>query len=227
MTKLNPTAFYNETGRQHFGVNYGIAPPEKDIVFQAVSKINPKGTVVELACGDARVMKGLLKSGFDIHGYDASQTMLNMAVERNIPRERLTLLDIYKTPLPFSDNTVDVTFCSRTLSYLHDPIPAIKELLRVTKPGHHVLIDFFHEQEAVKPKETKPTHGNNLSGNTLYMSTYSFSAKTLIAKAREDFEITRIDVLENSKGSPIQDAKRPELKRLPDGYVFLQLQKAM
>lgn len=39
------------------------------------------------------------------------------------------------TALPFKDHTFDVSFTNAVLWTLSDPIPALKELIRVTKPG--------------------------------------------------------------------------------------------
>jgi len=42
--------------------------------------------------------------------------------------------------LPFSDNTFDVAHASQLLAHLHDPVLAIKEMMRVVKPGGKVAL---------------------------------------------------------------------------------------
>lgn len=224
---LPPIEFYDRVAHQHFGDKYGNYPAENDLCFQTIARIKPTGKIVELGCGDARVLKGLLKAGFDIHGFDASEAMLDIAAESGVSKDRLNLLDIYRSPLPFADNTIDVAFCSRTLSYLHDPMPALKELLRVTQSGGHVIVDFFHEKEAKTPRiRTEDiTWGNDNNGRRLLMKNYAFSAQTILGKVRETFDLARVDVLYNSGHRPQQNVKRQQVKQLPNGYIFLQLQK--
>jgi ubiquinone/menaquinone biosynthesis C-methylase UbiE len=41
--------------------------------------------------------------------------------------------------LPFADNTFDLTYCRFVLMHLSDPLRAITEMVRVTKPGGMVV----------------------------------------------------------------------------------------
>lgn len=42
--------------------------------------------------------------------------------------------------LPFSDNTFDIAHASQLLGHLNDPVPVIKEMIRVVKPGGKVAL---------------------------------------------------------------------------------------
>jgi len=229
MTRVDSTTFHNGAGRQHFGRNYGPARLEQNPCFQELMAINPKGKVIELACGDGHVMKGLLKAGFDVHGFDASEIMLGLArFDNDVTPERLNLLDIYETPLPFPDNTVDVAFCSKTLSYLQDPLPAIRELLRVVKPSGNVLIDYFHEQYADPARERieQPVYGYTATGKELSIPNYAFQTQRLLAQLSKDFDIARVDIPFNThSNAPVNDATSPQIEALPNGYLLLKLQK--
>jgi 2-polyprenyl-3-methyl-5-hydroxy-6-metoxy-1,4-benzoquinol methylase len=59
------------------------APPPReiagDIAFYAAAAGRFGAPVLELACGTGRVARGLAQAGFDVHGLDASEAMLDMA----------------------------------------------------------------------------------------------------------------------------------------------------
>jgi SAM-dependent methyltransferase len=42
--------------------------------------------------------------------------------------------------LPFPDASFDVVLCTQVLEHAHDPVQAVRELYRVTRPGGHVLL---------------------------------------------------------------------------------------
>ena len=52
------------------------------------------------------------------------------------------------TSLPFADNSFDLVTCSHVIEHLTNPIPCLRELLRVCKPGCMVYI------EAPSPRST-------------------------------------------------------------------------
>ena len=224
MSIVKPQEFYDRTGRQHFGANYGSYPAQNDITFQTVTSLKPSGKVIELACGDARILSALLAEGIDIEGFDYSDTMLDIAkTEYKVPAERLHNLDLLKNPLPFPDNTADVAFCSRALSYLNDPMPLIREMLRVVKPNAPIIIDFFHDPKAdMAVRREERNWGQTDQGEMLFTENYEFNAQKVIAAAREDFDIARVDLLYPKR---VKDIKRGALKQLPQNYVFLTLHK--
>lgn len=41
--------------------------------------------------------------------------------------------------LPYSGATFDLTFCHYLLLWLHEPLPSLKEMMRVTRPGAKIL----------------------------------------------------------------------------------------
>jgi len=46
--------------------------------------------------------------------------------------------DIFK--LPFSDNSIDIIISSEVVEHLPDPVPAIREMARVLKPGGYAMV---------------------------------------------------------------------------------------
>ena len=46
--------------------------------------------------------------------------------------------DIFR--LPFSSNSIDIIILSEVVEHLHDPLPAIREIARVLKPGGYAMV---------------------------------------------------------------------------------------
>ena len=61
-----------------------------------------KGSILELACGDGRLMRPLLEAGKEVWGLDASKELLEIADKdlSSIPDARLRTLSIYSISSP-------------------------------------------------------------------------------------------------------------------------------
>jgi ubiquinone/menaquinone biosynthesis C-methylase UbiE len=64
------------------------------------------GKALDIACGTGAVMAKLARyPGLEVHGCDISDMLIGKAVERGVPRERLTVTDA--TAMSYSDGTFD------------------------------------------------------------------------------------------------------------------------
>ena len=58
-----------------------------------------------------------------------------------IKNKRIAILNIETDRFPYKNNFFDLVLCSEVVEHLpHSPVPAIREMYRVTKPGGHILI---------------------------------------------------------------------------------------
>ena len=63
--------------------------------------VNCSGRVLDCACGTGTVIERLRKyPRLEVHGFDISDFLIGKALERGIPRERLTVADATQTPYP-------------------------------------------------------------------------------------------------------------------------------
>ncbi len=78
--------------------------------------LNTRGTVLDIACGTGKVMSLLdgIKE-LEVHGCDISDFLLAKAVERGIPKERLTCCDA--TALPFHAKHFDYAYSIGSLEH--------------------------------------------------------------------------------------------------------------
>ena len=94
-------------------------------------------TVLEVGCGSG-VILGEIKQKYtaNVVGVDINFNLLDIAITR-VPSANFILGDA--NVLPLNDNSVDISVCHFFLLWVSDPLKALFEMLRVTKPGGAVL----------------------------------------------------------------------------------------
>ncbi|KAL4963754.1 class I SAM-dependent DNA methyltransferase [Aspergillus stella-maris] len=104
-----------------------------------------KATVLDAGCGTGLVGEALAKNGsMVIDGADLSPPMLKIAKETGVYRD-LILADLTQ-PVDRPDATYDIVTCCGTFTRGHvGPDPALREFIRVTKPGGVVVATVLNE----------------------------------------------------------------------------------
>lgn len=121
--------------------NYYLAKP----IMQAVAP-NEAPLVLDVATGTCRLPGALARhrhfQGMVI-GVDLSRQMLSHGVHRiakEMYHNRAYLMHCPAERLPFPDNTFDVVTCLEALEFMVRPRAAIREIVRVTRPGGLILL---------------------------------------------------------------------------------------
>jgi len=91
--------------------------------------------VLEVGCGTGAVLQEI-KSPTDVHGLDLDPDRLAEA-HLHAPAASLVCGDALRLPYPAS--SFDITFCHFLLLWVTDPVKALQEMWRVTRPGGSVL----------------------------------------------------------------------------------------
>jgi ubiquinone/menaquinone biosynthesis C-methylase UbiE len=105
--------------------------------------VNCKGRVLDIACGTGKTMQILSKyQALDIFGVDISNLLIDQAIARGIPKDRLMLGDA--TKLNFSDDHFDYGYSIGSLEHFtsNGIDECIRECRRVVKAAsfHHVPV---------------------------------------------------------------------------------------
>ena len=110
--------------------------------------------VLEVGCGTGAILRDLTTPA-TLHGLDLNPSALTQALV-NAPAALLTCgngLD-----LPYSSHSFDIVYCHYYLLWVSDPLQAVFEMKRVTKPGGHILAlaepDYFARVD--KPAALRP-----------------------------------------------------------------------
>ncbi|HVW26138.1 MAG TPA: methyltransferase domain-containing protein [Polyangiaceae bacterium] len=97
------------------------------------------GDVLEVGCGTGLVLRRIQRFARTAEGVDLSPGMLEHARRRGLHVRQGSATD-----LPFSDASFDVTCSFKVLAHVPDVERALSEMLRVTRPGGHVLAEFYN-----------------------------------------------------------------------------------
>jgi SAM-dependent methyltransferase len=103
-------------------------------------EVGPGDLVLDAGCGEGRHCFGCLERGARVIGLDLDLSSLRDASVRLRGRAselhslgEMTQGDAFR--LPFADETFDRVICSEVMEHVHDYQGAIRELVRVMRPG--------------------------------------------------------------------------------------------
>ncbi|SFV10369.1 class I SAM-dependent methyltransferase [Alicyclobacillus macrosporangiidus] len=114
---------------------------EREIVA-VTAKPKQGEKVIDLGCGTGSYTYWLSDLGLSVVGVDISQKMLEVA--RNKREKVVTFVQADLLNLPFDNNTFDLAVCNTVLEFLQDPVAALREGLRVLKPGGRLVVGFIN-----------------------------------------------------------------------------------
>lgn len=92
--------------------------------------------LLDIGCGAGRALQLAADRGADVSGLDAAPGMLEIA-RRRVPGA--TLVHGELQTLPFDDAEFDAVSGFNSFQYAADPIAALREARRVTRPGGRIL----------------------------------------------------------------------------------------
>jgi ubiquinone/menaquinone biosynthesis C-methylase UbiE len=98
--------------------------------------------VLDVGCGPATITMGVAESVRPgrVEGIDPEEIAIlsarKLAAKRRIENIAFHVADTYQ--IPFDDNTFDVTYSHALFDWLSDPVSALKEQARATKPGSSI-----------------------------------------------------------------------------------------
>jgi SAM-dependent methyltransferase len=113
-----------------------IVALEERMLLPWIARLQP-GCVIDIGCGTGRWMERLSAIGID-----ASPAMLSVAARKPGLRGRLSAGDA--AALPFAGGCADSALCTLTLGHVPDRAAALREVIRILKPGGSFLLTDFH-----------------------------------------------------------------------------------
>lgn len=99
--------------------------------------------VLDLAAGTGTSSAAIAKHGANVVAADFSEGMLAEGRKRHAGNDLIDFVFADATQLPFEDNSFDAATISYGLRNVNDPRKALREMLRVVKPGGRVVIAEF------------------------------------------------------------------------------------
>jgi ubiquinone/menaquinone biosynthesis C-methylase UbiE len=110
-----------------------------DLEFQVTAPYARGARVLELGCGTGLILARVAEIAQKAVGIDLSEGMAQHATERGLDVHIGSVCD-----LPFDDDEFDLTYSFKVLAHVPDIGAALREAARVTRPGGHLLLEFYN-----------------------------------------------------------------------------------
>jgi ubiquinone/menaquinone biosynthesis C-methylase UbiE len=147
--------FYDDTQRVACALR-GFSPGQYLWSYLRFLEVKPGDSVLETSVGTGRNYR-YLPHGVKLFGLDLSAEMLTNC-QANLRRWGLDA-DLFlgnAEDLPFADDSFDVVFHVGGINFFNDRAKAIREMIRVAKPGSRLLIDDETEEYVKSTYERIP-----------------------------------------------------------------------
>ncbi|CAB11235.1 UbiE family methyltransferase [Schizosaccharomyces pombe] len=191
MSKPTDQLYYANGVDSYIAETHAWRTPETCSTYM-LKYVKKTDRILDVGCGPGTITVGFPKyvPEGEVIGVEPSQELLDKAEEalrkeETLKKEKINncsfrLGSIYK--LPFPDNTFDIVNTHQVLVHLQDPVAALVELKRVTKPGGYVCCkeadllsacvypkEYEHDlllqsQARINLHGTNPTAGRSLRG---------------------------------------------------------------
>lgn len=110
---------------------------------RAAEFVNASDNVLECACGTGAISAAVAEKCKFLTATDYSDGMLRRAEKKLAHRKNVRLEKADITQLSYADNTFDKVVAGNVIHLLPDPEAALKELVRVCKPGGLLIIPTY------------------------------------------------------------------------------------
>ena len=107
--------------------------------------VKPGDVVLDVAAGTGAVARVAARAGGEVTATDSSAHMLE-----HVPAGIRTLV-CPATALDLADESVDVVLCQQGLQFMPDPLAALREALRVLRPGGVIAVSVWATDERLDP----------------------------------------------------------------------------
>jgi len=100
--------------------------------------------VLDVGCGSGLYAAELARLGAEVIGFDSSAKLVEHARQRVRDAADLRVHDV-RLPLEWlSDGSVDRAVMALVIHHLDDPVPALREIHRVLRPGGSLVVSTVH-----------------------------------------------------------------------------------
>jgi len=158
---LVSTAYIGETAKDYdakrFTTRRGLlfAEFEQEQLDRAIARLPEGAHVLEVGCGTGRFSHYLANRGYCVRAVDPSSDMVKIASEKCMDLDNVTFAQEEGASLSSADSTYDLVFSIRVTNQTESEAYAlrmIREMIRVTKPGGLVLVEFVNRQRPFRRK---------------------------------------------------------------------------
>lgn len=159
--KAMPKTAYNEEQSQSYDKERFTSPAgkvfdrlESEQLRNALSTISSSSKVLEIGCGTGRFIETVLEGGHHAYGVDPSPDMLEISRSKCVTGADVKFEIGEGINIPFEEGEFDLVYSIRVLNQTESREYAfrmIADMIRVTKPGGILLIEFCNSLRPCLP----------------------------------------------------------------------------
>jgi ubiquinone/menaquinone biosynthesis C-methylase UbiE len=116
-------------------------PVQRRLTDVLAGELLPRGLALEIGVGTGRIALPLHEAGVRLVGADLSRPMMDRLVRKAGGRPPFPLVQADATRLPFAGHSFGSAYAAHVLHLIPNWQDALRELVRVVRPGGAVLID--------------------------------------------------------------------------------------
>ena len=132
------TAGYDQLAQDAYASCFAYSRRRLDLLLaRLLPETSASPRLVDVGCGTGHHLKALRARGYDAVGVDGSGAMLAEAKQAD-GGAPLAQSDVGR--LPFLSDTFDAALSVEVLRYLDEPLPMLREIARVLRPGGRCLV---------------------------------------------------------------------------------------
>lgn len=152
--------------------------------------------ILEVGCGTGAIL-ATIDSPASLHGLDLAPAALT---EARIHAPAATLIHADVRSLPYPGLTFDITFCHFLLLWVDDPLQAVREMARVTRPGGSVLAlaEPDYSQRVDEPESLAPLGKRQTEALRAQGAHPSFGARLAETFTRAGIEVVETGTVRRS-----------------------------
>jgi ubiquinone/menaquinone biosynthesis C-methylase UbiE len=187
----NIGGFYDDTQR-FFAAFRGLNVDSYFENYMNLLEVKPGDSVLETSVGTGLNFK-YLPRGVKLSGLDLSAEMLANC-QRNLRRWQMEA-DLYlcnAESLPFADASFDVVYTCGGFNFFNDRPKALREMIRITKPGGHLMVEDETEEYV------KSTY-QNIPYTSSFYNDRKEAVTVPIDLVPPEMEDIRVEMLKNGK----------------------------
>ncbi|RJP48312.1 MAG: methyltransferase domain-containing protein [Anaerolineaceae bacterium] len=164
--------------------------------------------VLEVGCGTGAILSEM-DSPASVHGLDLSRAAL---AETRLHAPHVSLVHADALSIPYADYTFDITFCHFLLLWVRDPLTAVREMARVTRPQGHVLAlaEPDYRQRVDKPASLAPLGKWQADALRAQGADPSFGARLAETFARAGIEVIETGTIQRSGSEASREEREKE-----------------
>lgn len=108
-------------------------------VVSMLSSLTDSATILDLGCGEGKMVQELRQNGYNAYGCDFIDTQgisdFTSTIQHGYSKDILRSIEGSPYRLPFEDKTFDYIFSSQVFEHIMDYETTLREIYRILKPG--------------------------------------------------------------------------------------------